>query len=92
MLDENNELLDNVIWFNNMSDLPDMLADVIASWMQDEIPELIWNGMAETNTRYTKKVWDENVDKLIGEIVSTRIDELCAFKDNINKNKNEEEK
>lgn len=92
MVNENDELLDNVIWFDNMSDLPDMLADVVASWMQDEIPQVILDEMDKTNTRYTKKNWDENVEKLITNIISTRINELETFKaNNVNNNKNEED-
>lgn len=92
MVNENDELLNNIIWFDSMTDVPDILADVVASWMQDEIPQLILDEMEKTNTHYTKKAWDENVEKLITDIVSTRITELETFKNsNINNTKNEEE-
>lgn len=92
MVNENDELLNNVIWFDNMTDVPDMLADVVASWMQDEIPQLIFDEMEKTSSKYTKKAWDENVEKLITGIVNTRIEELETFKNNhINNDKKESE-
>lgn len=92
MVNENDELRDNVIWFDNMSEAPDILADVVASWMQDEIPQILFDEMDKTNTMYTKKAWDENVEKLATDIVNTRITELETFKANhINNKKTEEE-
>jgi hypothetical protein len=93
MVDENGELRDNVIWFDKMTDVPDILADVVGSWMQDEIPQIIYNEMEKTNKMYTKKEWDENVENLANKMVETRITELETFKTNIinNKEKKDEE-
>lgn len=91
MLDENDELRDNVIWFDKMTDLPDLLADVIASWMQDEIPQVLFDNMGKTNTMYTKKQWDENVEKLIVNIVNDRMEFLTSMLNARNNEKNEVE-
>lgn len=92
MVDENDELRDNVIWFDNMSDAPDILADIIGSWMQDEIPQVIYDEMEKTNAMYTKNEWDANVESLADKIVENRIIELEAFKTNtINNEKKDEE-
>lgn len=92
MVNENDELRDNVIWFDNMSDAPDILADVIGSWMQDEIPQVIYDEMEKTNTMYTKEEWDKNVENFATKMVETRLVELETFKSNIvNKNKKDEE-
>ena len=92
MVDENDELRDNVIWFDNMTEVPDLLADAVGSWMQDEIPQLLYDEMDKTNKMYTKKEWDENVEKLITEIVDTRINEFEVIKSGvINNDKKDEE-
>lgn len=92
MVNENDELRDNVIWFDNMSDAPDILADVIGSWMQDEIPQVIYDEMEKTNTMYTKEEWDKNVENFATKMIETRLVELETFKSNIvNKNKKDEE-
>lgn len=93
MTNENGELRDNVIWFDDMRNAPDILADVIASWMQDEVPEVIYQEMEETNKLYTKKEYDENVKALIEDIVATRkseIETIMNVKEN-NLEKNNEE-
>jgi hypothetical protein len=92
MVNENDELRDNVIWFDNMSDAPDILADVIGSWMQDEIPQVIYDEIEKTNTMYTKEEWDKNVENFATKMIETRLVELETFKSNIiNKNKKDEE-
>lgn len=92
MVNENNELLDNVIWFDNMKDVPDILADVVASWMQDEVPQQIIDEMEKTSARYIKKEWDANVKKLVNNIVNDRILELESFKNNRTNNTQNEDK
>ena len=91
MTDESGNLTDNVIWFDNFQNLPDILADVIGSWMRDEIPEEIFAAMDKTNTKYTKEEWDKNVKDTAESIVKERIAELEAFRDNINNKEKTEE-
>ena len=93
MVNENDELRDNAIWFDNMADVPDILADVVGSWMQDEIPQVLYDEMEKTNNMYTKKEWDANVENLANKMVGDRITELETFKTNIinNKDKKDEE-
>ena len=85
MVDGNGNLCDNVVWFDNFKNLPDILADVIGSWMRDEIPNEITDAMEVTNGMYTREEWDGNVARLAEEIVSDRIAELESFKASINK-------
>lgn len=84
MVDSEGNLLDNAIWFDNFEQLPDMLADVIGSWMQDEIPSKIYEDMEHTNKLYTKEKWDVEVEKLISGIVDSRIKEYTIMINNIN--------
>lgn len=61
--------------------------------MQDEVPEVIYQEMEETNKLYTKKEYDENVKALIEDIVATRkseIETIMNVKEN-NLEKNNEE-
>lgn len=84
MTDQDGKVMDNVIWFSNFQSLPDILADVIGSWMQDEIPSEITDAMEKTNKLYTKEKWDADVKNLCDNIVDSRIAELEAFKKTIN--------
>lgn len=90
MVDNNGNLVDNVIWFDNFKNLPDILADVIASWMQDDIPNEIYDAMDLTNKKYTKDEWDNNTKSFVENMVSERIAELNAFKSTLNNKKEKE--
>ena len=89
MLNEDGEIRDNAIWFDNMRQLPDILADVIGSWMQDEVPEVIYKEMEETNKLYTKKDFEKSLDELIEGMVEQR---KVEFKTILNMKKNNTEK
>lgn len=93
MTDENGELIDNAIWFDSFEQLPDILGDVIGSWMQDEIPQVLYDNMAETNKRYTQEQWDNNVKNLVDEMIGKRLaefEEVLRLTKNNNVEKTEE--
>lgn len=84
MLDEDGNIIDNAIWFNNLDELPDILAKVIGSWMQDNIPSIILENMEKTNKLYTKEEWDANVESFVKNIIEERTKELTSFLNGIN--------
>lgn len=84
MLDEDGNIIDNAIWFNNLDELPDILAKVIGSWMQDNIPSIITENMEKTNKLYTKEEWDVNVESFVKNIIEERTKELTSFLNGIN--------
>ena len=85
------KLFDNGIWFSNINDVPDMLANIIESWMNDEIPEELTTAMKETNKRYTREDWEKNIDGIFNSIMEERIAELENVKETIKNKKNNEE-
>ena len=84
MLDEDGNIIDNAIWFTNLDELPDILAKVIGSWMQDNIPSIILENMEKTNKLYTKEEWDVNVESFVKNIIEERTKELTSFLNGIN--------
>lgn len=91
MLDEDGNIIDNAIWFNNLDELPDILAKVIGSWMQDNIPSIILENMEKTNKLYTKEEWDVNVESFVKNIIEERTKELTSFLNGINNEEKIEE-
>lgn len=53
MLKEDGTLIDGPIWFNNVRDLPEMVASVVRTWMMDEIPEEVYTDSASFKDAYT---------------------------------------
>ena len=44
--------------------------------MNDEIPQILTDKMEETNTLFSFNEWDKNINTLIENITTQRIDEL----------------
>lgn len=76
----------------DINNIPEILCNVIGSWMRDGIPTEITEGMEKINKMYTFEAYKTNVSNLINQIKSDRIAELETFKISIaNKNNNDEE-
>ena len=67
-----------------------MLANIVESWMNDEIPEELTDAMGETNKRYTREEWENNIDGVFNTIMEERIAELESVKETIKNKKNNE--
>lgn len=91
---------DDIEWTNvengciltyDINNIPEILCNVIGSWMRDGIPAEITEGMEKINKMYTFEEWKTNVTKLIGSMKEERIAELESFKNNVIKENNDEE-
>ena len=89
MLKKEDELNDSIIWFRNTDELPDIFVNVLEKWLNNEIPQFVYEGMKKLNAQYTKNIWDENVKKCMEKYVDDRIEEFEEVKNNF-KNKEEE--
>ena len=74
-------IINNGFWSYDKQSLPDILAKVISTWMQDEIPQELKDCMSVTNTKYTEKSWRENVDMLFKDIINERINEFKLIRE-----------
>jgi hypothetical protein len=79
MSDENG-LLDNGVWTYDINLIPDVLSRVLGSWMQDNVPQILYDNMEKLNNLYTYNEYDKNVDKVIGEYIDERINEFKEIK------------
>ena len=61
MVDENNTLSKAAIWFDNIKNLPDMIAGVVRAWLVDNIPAEFEEEAAKIDALYTK---DEHVKQV----------------------------
>lgn len=55
MVDANGNLIDSVIWFDDLKRMPDVIASVVRTWINDEIPEEISESAKELDDLYTKE-------------------------------------
>lgn len=91
-----NKLADNIIWFQNLDDVPKILNSVLISWMLDEVPAEIVNAIEETNKMHTEEEWVKNVTNFVEGIKAERIREFkgaeSVAKAKISEEKNREKK
>ena len=74
-------IINNGFWTYNRETIPDVLAKVIASWMQDEIPSELTDSVDKTVKKYTRKEWDIKLTSVIKGAVNERINEFKMIKD-----------
>lgn len=87
------EIKGNGIWYNNIEDVPDMLAKVIGSWMRDEIPQGLYDEIDKTAAEYTYEEWDKGLDAIVEKVYSDRIAEITTMRKSLEEtiSKKEEE-
>lgn len=84
---DENGLFNNGVWTYDLNTIPDILSRVLGSWMQDRIPETLYENMDNVDNLYTFEDYQNNVNEIINGYINDRINELKEIKTVIN-NKN----
>lgn len=80
-------LFDNGVWTYDINSIPDILSRVLGSWLQDKIPEILYDNMEKLDNLYTYEEYDNNVDRIISNYVNERINEFKEIRIAINNQK-----
>lgn len=92
--EDKTQLLDNGIWFNDINNVHKIIADVIRTWINDDIPSEITDAMKETAKKYSFDEYKVNLDNLINSYINERVKEfeevIIVAKSKINDEKIEE--
>jgi hypothetical protein len=80
-------LLDNGVWTYDINLIPDILARVLGSWMQDNVPSVLYENMEKLDNLYTFDVWDKNIDNFAQNLIQDRINEFIEIKSAITNKK-----
>ena len=92
--EDKTQLLDNGIWFNDINSVHKIIADVIRTWINDDIPSEITDAMKETAKKYSFDEYKINLDNLINSYINERVKEfeevIIVAKSKINDEKVEE--
>ena len=83
---------DNGLWFNDITDVPELIYKAVATLLSDEMPETLQKGIDEAEKLYPYEEFDKAVDGFLENMKKERVDELKRFAE-IEKNnaKKEEE-
>lgn len=92
--EDKTQLLDNGIWFNDINSVHKIIADVIRTWINDDIPSEVTDAMKETAKKYSFDEYKVNLDNLINSYINERVKEfeevIIVAKSKINDEKVEE--
>lgn len=84
MLNEEKTSLNNSgIWFNDLRSVQAIIANVIKSWMDDNIPEELTKDMLTLKDKYTTQQKQSKIEETFSDYIKQRIDELNSIKDKI---------
>ena len=84
---DENGLFDNGVWTYDINSIPDILSRVLGSWMQDNVPNILYDNMEKLNNLCTFDEYSKNVDNIIGGYITERINEFEEIKKVINAKK-----
>ncbi len=77
-------LIDNGVWTYDTNLIPDILSRVLGSWMQDNVPSVLYENMENLNNLYTREEYNKKVDNIIKEYVEERKNEFKEIQTIIN--------
>lgn len=61
MLDENGELSNSIIWVDTLNEVPDLLANLIAMWIRDDVPSELYDEIGKAATLHTNNDMVEDI-------------------------------
>lgn len=84
---EGDDLTGSVIWFNNLDDVPNMVASAVRSWTYDAVPDNVYEEEAKFNNLYTEETQEKEIERVyINEIIGKRLADFKEVKANIENN------
>ncbi len=78
-------LTDSVIWFDDYSAVPDLLARLITMWLRDEVPDTIYDEIKTVENLHTKEVNDSDIESVITYLTEKRLAEFEGTLATLNK-------
>lgn len=95
LTEDKSNFLDNGIWFNNINDVHKIIASIVRTWINDDIPTEVTNAMKETAKKYSFDEYKINLEKLMESYIDDREKEfqevINVAKSKINNDNKEEE-
>ncbi len=84
---DENGLFDNGVWTYDINTIPDILSQVLGSWMQDKVPEVLYDNIEKANNLYTYEDYKENVENIIKYHIDKRSEEFRQIRNEITSKK-----
>lgn len=87
MLDDDGNLTQSVIWFEDNDDLPNILVSAVRSWTLDAIPEDAYTSQKAFNDKYSEKSQETEIDYVyVKGLFERRLNEFKEVKVDVENN------
>lgn len=77
------DVKNNGVWTNNILHIPNLIAEFMKLWLEDNVPPEISEGMTETAKLYTMEEEKAKIEEVYTHFFNTRIAEIEARLENI---------
>jgi len=85
------DIKNNGVWTNNILHIPNLVAEFIKLWLEDNVPQELFDEMEKTNKLYTEDEERAKIKEVYTHFFNTRIAEIEAKLVNITSKMNNEE-
>lgn len=85
--DENGNLLENIVWFDNVQDLHSIIANLVIAWTYDNVPKVIKETQDKVISLYTKENTINHLLYYINNVTEKRKNEMISLISTIKKDK-----
>lgn len=85
--DENGNLLENIVWFDNVQDLHSIIANLVIAWTYDNVPKVIKEAQDKIKSLYNKENTVNHLLYYINNVIEKRRNEMISLISTIKKDK-----
>lgn len=85
--DENGNLLENIVWFDNVQDLHSIIANLVIAWTYDNVPKVIKETQDKVISLYNKENTINHLLYYINNVTEKRKNEMISLISTIKKDK-----
>lgn len=84
---EDGKLTESVIWFDNIDDVPSMIASAVRSWTLDKVPADVYEEQSKFDSLYTEETQEAEIEQVyVKELISKRLADFKETKVDIENN------
>lgn len=80
--DGSETIKDSVLWVNKVSEIPDMMAKYLHSWLEDNVPSDLLEKMGAEKGKYTSSKQKDVLETVFGQLIQDRKKEIEIMLEN----------
>lgn len=85
---ENEELTNAIVWVDNLDEVSDIIANLVAMWVRDDVPEELYEEMDKVAALHTNETMKDDIKKVfVDGFFADRKKEIEDALKNVNENK-----